>query len=489
MILKDLLIDLKVTLHGDQSIDIQSVTDDSREVKPGTLFVAVKGVHVDGHKYIDKAIEKGAVAIIAEEGNEYKVVGTYDDSIVFAYVQSSHEALGVLASAWYGHPSTKLKLVGITGTNGKTTAATLLYKLMMSMGYPSGLLSTVRNYINNTPVEATHTTPDPLSLNRLIAEMVTSGCEYAFMEVSSHAAEQKRIAGLKFAGGVFTNLTRDHLDYHLTVQNYLNAKKSFFDKLPVGAFALTNQDDKNGLVMLQNTKATKYSYALKSMSDFKATIIERHLDSTELEIDGEDVTVRMVGDFNAYNILAVYGTARLLGMTKNETLTHLSKLTSVDGRFQTMISEKKGYMAIVDYAHTPDALVNVLETIRPLIKGDGIIFTVVGCGGDRDRGKRPIMAHEACRLSDRLIITSDNPRTEEPQAIIEEMKSGLNDDEVARTLCIENRREAIRTACMMAKQNDIILIAGKGHETYQDIQGVKHHFDDREVVAEVFAIE
>ncbi|MCD8193506.1 MAG: UDP-N-acetylmuramoyl-L-alanyl-D-glutamate--2,6-diaminopimelate ligase, partial [Tannerellaceae bacterium] len=430
--------------------------------------------------YIDKAISQGAVAIVCEQLPEQRPAG-----VSFIRVKDSAAALGRLGAAWYGNPSAKLKLVGVTGTNGKTSIATLLYEMFRTMGHRAGLLSTVCNYIDETAVPATHTTPDPLSIQRLMAEMVEAGCEYAFMEVSSHAIDQKRISGLEFDGGIFTNLTRDHLDYHKTVENYLKAKKQFFDDLPATAFALTNLDDKAGPVMIQNTKAKKLSYSLRTLADFKGKILESHFDGTHLLINDREVMVHFVGKFNAYNLLAVCGAAVSLGKPLDEVLLVLSSLRSVSGRFET-IHSPLGYTAIVDYAHTPDALVNVLTTIRDVLDGGGRILTVVGAGGDRDKGKRPLMAKEAVQLSDHVILTSDNPRSEEPDAIIKDMVAGLNTGDMERTLCITDRSQAIKTATMLAKRGDVILVAGKGHEDYQEIKGVKHHFDDREQLREIF---
>ena len=400
-------------------------------------------------------------------------------------VEDSKLAIAVLASAWNGYPSEHIKLVGVTGTNGKTTIATLLYKLFKNLGYKAGLLSTVCNYVNDTAVEATHTTPDPVSLNALLKDMVEAGCEYAFMEVSSHSADQKRIGGLDFDGAIFTNLTRDHLDYHLTFDNYLKAKKSFFDMLPSKAFALTNLDDKNGLVMLQNCKAKKCTYSMRSLADFKGNIVEEHFEGMILDINGKEVVTNFVGKFNASNLLAVYGAAIELGAKDEEVLLQLSLLKSVSGRFEA-IRSKDGYTAIVDYAHTPDALVNVLNAIREISVDGGRIITVVGCGGNRDKGKRPIMAKESVRLSDKVILTSDNPRFEEPEDILNDMAAGLDSTDMKKVFRVADRKEAIRLADVMAEPGDIILIAGKGHEDYQDVKGVKHHFDDREVVRDIF---
>ena len=428
---------------------------------------------------------KGAVAIVCEEipaTGKKQLGGAYP---VFVRVKDSAEALGQLLSVWYGKPSEQLVLVGVTGTNGKTTIATLLYEMFRKMGHKVGLLSTVCNYIDGEAIPTDHTTPDPQTLHRLMARMVEAGCEYAFMEVSSHSIDQKRISGLMFDGGIFTNLTRDHLDYHKTVENYLKAKKKFFDDLPASAFALTNVDDKSGGVMLQNTAAKKLTYSLRTLADFKGKILESHFEGTEMLINGREVTTRFVGRFNAYNLLAVYGAAVALGKEPEEVLVVLSSLHPVTGRFQTFRSPL-GYTAIVDYAHTPDALTNVLNTIHDVLRGNGRVITVVGCGGNRDKGKRPLMAKEAARLSDRLILTSDNPRFEEPDAIIQDMVAGLDVADKQRTLCITDRAEAIKTAVMLAERGDVILIAGKGHEDYQEVKGVKHHFDDSEQVKSIF---
>ena len=419
-------------------------------------------------------------AIVCED-----LPASLEKGVTYIRVKNSSIALGKLASAWYGNPSAKLKLVGVTGTNGKTTTATLLYEMAKLEGYKAGLLSTVCNYVHDRAVPATHTTPDPLTLNALLSEMVEAGCDYAFMEVSSHAAHQHRIAGLTFAGGVFSNLTRDHLDYHGTVENYMNAKKMFFDMLPAEAFALVNADDKAGAYMLQNTKAHKYTYSLRSDADFRCKVLETRLDGTLLMLNNHEVEVRFTGRFNAYNLTAVYGASILTGFNPEEVLVNMSKLVPVAGRFQT-IRGGNDVTAIVDYAHTPDALVNVLDTIRDIIGASGEITTVVGAGGNRDHGKRPMMAREAACRSDLLILTSDNPRDEEPDAIIADMKAGLTSEELRRTICITDRREAIRTALRMAKPGSVVLVAGKGHETYQEVKGVKHHFDDREEVAAGF---
>ena len=465
---------------GADQLAIGQIVSDSRRVVPGSLFVAVRGVAVDGHQYIASAIEKGAVAIVCEELPE-----ALADKATFIVVKDSAYALGMLLSRSYGDPSQKLKLVGVTGTNGKTTIATVLYELFRRLGYKVGLLSTVCNYIDGEAIPTDHTTPDPITLHALIARMVEAGCTYAFMEVSSHSIDQRRISGLDFDGGIFTNLTRDHLDYHKTVENYLKAKKKFFDELPAKAFALTNVDDKSGMVMLQNTKAKKLTYSLRTLADFKGRILESHLEGTDLLINDKEVTVRFVGRFNAYNLLAVYGAAVSLGADPDEVLVALSAMHPVSGRFET-IHSPEGFTAIVDYAHTPDALTNVLNSIHEVLEGKGRIITVVGAGGNRDKGKRPLMAKEAARLSDQVILTSDNPRFEEPDAIIQDMVAGLTKADLERTLCITDRAQAIKTATMLAKRGDVILVAGKGHEDYQEVKGVKHHFDDREQLRKLF---
>ena len=460
---------------------ITSLTDDSRKVSEGAMFVAVRGVTVDGHSFIPTLADRHPAAIVVENIPE-----TLFDGVTYIQVANSAIALGQLASQWYDNPSRQLKLVGVTGTNGKTTTATLIYEMARLWGYKAGLLSTVCNYIDTKAVPAKQTTPDPLTINQLLHEMIEEGCEYAAMEVSSHAADQHRIAGLTFAGGVFTNLTRDHLDYHKTFDAYLAAKKSFFNNLPAEAFAITNIDDKVGEVMLQNTRAHKLSYSLRSMADFRCRIIESHLDGTLMSFNGNEVHTLFTGRFNAYNLTAVYGTCIMLGWEKDEVLKRMSMLVPVAGRFQT-IQSPSGVTAIVDYAHTPDAVINVLETIRDVIGTSGNIITVVGAGGNRDKGKRPIMAREAALRSDRLILTSDNPRFEEPNDILADMREGVAEPQLAaRTLVNADRREAIRMAATLAKKGDVILIAGKGHEDYQEIKGVKHHFDDREVVKEIF---
>lgn len=463
--------------------EVSGVESDSRQVKPGYLFVAVRGASVDGHTFIPQAMAQGAKVIVCEE-----FPTELNGEVSYTKVDDSAVAFGMLASAWYGNPSRELTLVGVTGTNGKTTTATLLYEMFRSLGYKAGLLSTVCNYIDTVKVPATHTTPDPLHLHRLLREMVDAGCQYAFMEVSSHSAAQHRIAGLDFDGAIFTNLTRDHIDYHKTVEAYLKAKKSFFDGLPEGSFALTNIDDKSGLVMLQNTRAEKHTYSLRTMADFKARIIESRIDGMTLEINGKTVEVMFVGKFNAYNLLAVYGATCLLGQNPDEVLRKMSLLVPVAGRFQTLHSSR-GYTVIVDYAHTPDALNNVLTSIREVLGNRGHIITVVGAGGNRDKGKRPMMAREAVNLSDRVILTSDNPRFENPNDILNDMLAGLDAEQRRKTLTQVDRREAIRTATQFANPGDVILVAGKGHEDYQEIEGVKHHFDDKEEVEKLFAEE
>ena len=475
---------------GADDVKIAGIQSDSRKVEDGFLFVAVRGTAVDGHAYIDGAIAQGAVAIICEELPllAEEKIASFERKLCFIRVKDSADALGKLVSTWYDNPSDKLTLVGVTGTNGKTTIATLLYEMFRKMGHKVGLISTVCNYIDGEAIPTEHTTPDPITLHSLMARMVEAGCEYAFMEVSSHSIDQKRISGLSFDGGIFTNLTRDHLDYHKTVENYLKAKKKFFDDLPADAFALTNADDKSGLVMLQNTAAKKLTYSLRTLADFKGKIQESHFEGTEMIINGREVVVHFVGRFNAYNLLAVYGAAVSLGKDPEETLIVLSTLHSVSGRFET-IQSPLGYTAIVDYAHTPDALTNVLNGIQEVLDGRGRIITVVGAGGNRDKGKRPLMAKEAAKLSDQVILTSDNPRFEEPDEIIQDMVAGLSKADMERTLCITDRTQAIKTATMLAKKGDVILVAGKGHEDYQDVKGVKHHFDDREKLREIFATQ
>ena len=471
-----------IKIIGNDDVEITGVNIDSRRIKTGHLFVAMKGTQVDGHQFIGKAIELGAISVLCEDLPE-----VLQEGITYIQVESTEDAVGKVATLFYGDPSHKLKLVGVTGTNGKTTIATLLYNMFRKFGHKVGLLSTVCNYIDDVEVPADHTTPDPIELNELLAKMVEAGCEYAFMECSSHAIHQKRIGGLKFAGGLFTNLTRDHLDYHKTFENYRNAKKAFFDGLPKDAFAITNADDKNGMIMVQNTKATVKTYSIRTLADFRARILECHFEGMYLEIDGRGVGVQFIGKFNVSNLLAVYGAAIMLGKKPEDVLLVLSTLHSVNGRLEP-IHSPEGFTAIVDYAHTPDALVNVLNAIHEVLDGKGHVITVCGAGGNRDKGKRPLMAQEAVRQSDKVIITSDNPRFEEPQDIINDMLAGLNEQQMRKVISIVDRKEAIRTACMMAQKGDVVLVAGKGHETYQEIKGVKHHFDDKEVLHEIFKV-
>lgn len=484
MILKDLLRGIRVTeTIGREETEISGVAIDSRKIAKGGLFVAMKGTQVDGHKFIPKAIELGAVAILCEN-----LPDNLEEGVAYVVVPDTEDIVGEVATRFYGNPSEKLKLVGVTGTNGKTTIATLLYNMFRKFGHKCGLLSTVCNYIEEEAIPADHTTPDPIELNELLARMVEAGCEYAFMECSSHAIAQKRIGGLKFAGGIFTNLTRDHLDYHKTFENYRNAKKAFFDGLPKSAFAITNADDKNGLVMTQNTKAVVKTYSTRSAADFKARILECHFEGMYLEIDNREVGVQFIGKFNVSNLLAVYGAAVMLGKHPEDILLVMSTLHSVSGRLEP-IRSPEGYTAVVDYAHTPDALENVLNAIHEVLNGKGQVITVCGAGGNRDKGKRPLMAQEAVKQSDKVIFTSDNPRFEEPQDIIDDMLAGLNDHQKRKVLTIVDRKEAIRTACMLAGKGDVVLIAGKGHEDYQEVKGVKHHFDDKEVVKEIMGIK
>lgn len=471
-----------VQVIGALDVDITGLNIDSRKVEAGNLFVAMRGTQVDGHQFIPKAIELGAVAVLCEE-----IPADEKDGVTYVKVSDCEECVGPVATTFYGNPSTKLKLVGVTGTNGKTTIATLLYDMFRKMGHKCGLLSTVCNYIEDEAVPSTHTTPDPIELNELLARMVEHGCEYAFMECSSHAIAQKRIGGLHFVGGIFTNLTRDHLDYHKTFENYRDAKKAFFDSLPKTAFAITNADDKNGMVMVQNTKATVKTYSTRSMADYVAHIIECHFEGMYLDIDNHEVGVQFIGKFNVSNLLAVYGAARMLGKEADDILVVMSTLHSVSGRLEPVHSPD-GYTAIVDYAHTPDALENVLSAIHEVLNGNGQVITVCGAGGNRDKGKRPLMAQEAVKQSDKVIITSDNPRFEEPQDIINDMLAGLNQQQMKKVISIVDRREAIKTACMMAQKGDVILVAGKGHENYQDVKGVKHHFDDKEELRKAFGI-
>lgn len=465
---------------GKTDIEICGIQIDSRKIEAGHLFIAVCGTQADGHQYIGKAIAQGATAVVCQQLPEDLPAG-----VTFIRIEDTEDATGKIATQFYGNPSTQLKLVGVTGTNGKTTIATLLYEIFTAFGNKCGLCSTVCNYIGERAIAADHTTPDAITLNQLLSQMVKEGCQYAFMECSSHAIHQKRIGGLRFEGGIFTNLTRDHLDYHKTFENYRDAKKAFFDGLDKSAFAITNLDDKNGLFMTQNTSATVKTYSQTRMADFHAKITEMTFEGMELNINGQDVYVPLVGKFNVSNLLAIFGAAVMLGKEPTEVLTVLSSVRSVSGRFEALRSPK-GFTAIVDYAHTPDALVNVLNAIDEILCHRGEVITVCGAGGNRDKGKRPLMAHEAARLSDKVIITSDNPRFEEPQDIINDMLAGITDEERGKVLSIVDRKEAIRTACMLAKKGDVILVAGKGHENYQEIKGVKHHFDDKEVLLEIF---
>lgn len=485
MKLTDLLSEVKtLSITGDTDIDITGVNIDSRKIDVGHIFVAIKGTQVDGHCFINKAIESGAKAILLED-----VPSELKDGITYIQVESTEKEVGKIATMFYGNPSKKLKLVGVTGTNGKTTIATLLYNMFRAFGYKVGLLSTVCNYIDAEAHHTEHTTPDPIELNQLLSKMVEAGCEYAFMECSSHAIHQHRIGGLYFTGGIFTNLTRDHLDYHKTFENYRNAKKMFFDSLPKKAFAITNADDKNGMIMVQNCKANIKTYSIQRMADFRARIIECHFEGMYLDIDGKEVGVQFIGKFNVSNLLAVYGAAVMLGKSKDDILLVLSTLKSVNGRLEP-IRSPEGFTAIVDYAHTPDALSNVLSAIHDVMEGKtGQIITVCGAGGNRDKGKRPLMAQEAVKHSDVVILTSDNPRYEDPQAIINDMLAGLDETQLKKVLTIVDRREAMRTAAKLAKKGDVILVAGKGHEDYQEIKGVKHHFDDHEVLRDIFNIK
>jgi len=470
-----------ISIHGEYDVSIKSIASDSRQVQRGSLFVAVEGINTDGHDYIGKAIEQDVLVVVYDK----PMFEEYFSRVTYVQVENSAIALAQITSQWFGNPSEQLKLVGVTGTNGKTTIATLLHRMFRKLGYGAGLLSTVANFVNDDSYPTTHTTLDPITLNSFLRKMADAGCEYAFLEVSSHAIHQKRVYGLHFEGGVYTNLTQDHLDYHKNMLEYRNVKKAFFDALPETAFALINADDKNGSVMLQNTKAKKYTYSVKGLADFKARIFEKHFDGTEIEINGKQLIVQFVGVFNVYNLLAVYGASVLLGQEPDEVLRILSLLKPVAGRFQTLRSPKN-FTAIVDYAHTPDALTNVLNAIHEVLDQKGDIITVVGCGGNRDKTKRPLMAREAVELSNKVILTSDNPRFEEPQDIIDDMIAGLDDEQRRTTLSIIDRREAIKTACTLAKSGDVILVAGKEHEDYQEIKGVKHHFDDKEEVEKYF---
>ena len=482
--LQDILYKVSIrSVHGNMSREVQDLQIDSRKAGPGSLFIAQKGVHTNSHAFIPQVIAAGASVIVCED-----LPGTLSEDVTYVQVENSAAAAGFIAHNFYGQPSEMLKLVGVTGTNGKTTIATLLYKLFSVLGYKCGLLSTVENHIGERVVEATHTTPDPLQLNRLLREMVDEGCAYAFMETSSHAIHQHRIAGLQYAGGLFSNITHDHLDYHKTFDEYIRVKKSFFDSLPSDAFAISNADDKRGGVMLQNTNARKYFYSLKTVADFKGKILENNLTGLFMTINDQEVHFRLIGEFNAYNLLAVYGAAICLGEDKNEVLRALSTVTGAEGRFDYVVSTNERVIGIVDYAHTPDALINVLATIQKLRKGHEQIITVVGCGGDRDKTKRPLMAAAACEYSDRAIFTSDNPRSEDPEQILLDMEAGLNTAAKRKYTKIADRKEAIKMAITLAKPDDIVLIAGKGHEKYQDIKGVKYPFDDKQVLLEMFEL-
>ena len=482
--LSDILYKVHITaVTGSTDVEVSGVQIDSRKIENGNLFIAVKGSASDGHNFIAKAIEKGATAIVCEVMPAEK-----HDGVNYVLVNNSAQAAGIIAHNYFDQPSASLKLVGITGTNGKTTIATLLYKLFTGLGYKTGLVSTVENIIAGNIIESTHTTPDSVSLNALLKQMADSGCQFVFMEVSSHAVHQYRIAGLNFAGGVFSNITHDHLDYHETFDEYIKAKKGFFDSLPANAFAITNADDKRGMVMLQNTSAKKMTYSLKTVADFKGKILENVLTGLVMTINEQEVHFRLIGEFNAYNLLAVYGAAVSLGEDKQHVLRILSNTTGAEGRFDYIISPKEKILGIVDYAHTPDALINVLSTIKKLRKGTEQIITVVGCGGDRDRTKRPVMGEVSCAHSDKVIFTSDNPRSEDPLQILADMETGLNTAAKRKFISIPDRKQAIKTAISMAKAEDILLIAGKGHEKYQEINGVKYHFDDKQVLIEMFEL-
>ena len=484
MKLQDILYKTGIrAVMGQTGIEVNDIQTDSRQVREGAAFIAVRGTAADGHQFIEQAIANGAIAVIAEN-----IPPERNEKVVYVEVENSAAAAGWMAHHFFGKPSTKLKLVGVTGTNGKTTIATLLYKLFTSLGYHCGLLSTVENRIGPAVLEATHTTPDSISLNRLLQRMVESGCSHAFMETSSHAIHQHRVTGLEYAGGVFSNITHDHLDYHKTFDEYIRVKKAFFDSLPADAFAISNADDRRGQVMLQNTAAKKFLYSLKTVADFKGKILDNSLEGLHMNINETEVHFRLIGEFNAYNLLAVFATAICLGEKKDEVLQQLSGLSGAEGRFDYQVSPKERVIAIVDYAHTPDALLNVLATIRKLKKGNAKVITVVGCGGDRDRTKRPLMAEAACEHSDRAIFTSDNPRTEDPEQIIRDMETGLPASYKRKYVAITDRREAIKMAISLAQRDDIVLVAGKGHEKYQDINGVKNHFDDKEVVSEMFEL-
>jgi UDP-N-acetylmuramoyl-L-alanyl-D-glutamate--2,6-diaminopimelate ligase len=484
ILLKDILtVVTPVHVQGDTSIEVSSLCIDSRKVTDGTVFIALKGTTADGHLFIDKAIELGAIAIVCET-----LPPSLHENVTYVQLKDTAVAVGLMADVFYGCPSSKMKVVGVTGTNGKTTTTTLLYQLFKALGYTCGLISTVQNHIHEKVETSTHTTPDAIAVQSLLARMADAGCSYVFMEVSSHAVHQHRIGGIRFIGGAFTNITHDHLDYHKTFDEYIRVKKQFFDNLPSSAFALTNADDKRGMVMLQNTKAAKYSYSLKAPVEFKGKVLENNLTGLVMNVDGHEAHFRMIGTFNAYNLLAVYGIAVLLGEDKLNVLAVLSNLHGAQGRFETIMSDKDSVLGIVDYAHTPDALINVLATINQLRTKGQQLITVIGCGGDRDKAKRPIMAEVACEHSDRAILTADNPRSEDAEMILNDMEAGLSSAHKRKVLRIADRREAIKTACSLAQPDDIVLVAGKGHETYQEIKGVKYPFDDREILRETFQL-
>ncbi|MBS1604029.1 MAG: UDP-N-acetylmuramoyl-L-alanyl-D-glutamate--2,6-diaminopimelate ligase [Bacteroidetes bacterium] len=481
---QDILYKVSIrSIIGDRDRQVDNLQTDSRQAGPGSLFIAMKGTHVDGHRFIPVVIGAGTAVVVVEE-----LPDVLQDGVTYIQVEDTSAAAGVIAHNFYGQPSERLRLIGVTGTNGKTTIATLLYKLFSALGYKCGLLSTVQNHIGDRVVAATHTTPDALHLNALLKEMADEGCTHVFMETSSHAIHQHRIAGLKYAGGLFSNITHDHLDYHKTFEEYIRVKKSFFDGLPSEAFAISNADDKRGAVMLQNTNAKKYFYSLKTLADFKGKILENNLTGLVMTINDQEVHFRLIGEFNAYNLLAVYGAAICLGEDRNEVLRYLSTLSGAEGRFDYIVSPKEKIIGIIDYAHTPDALINVLATIQKLRKGHERIITVVGAGGDRDKTKRPLMAAAAAEYSDKAILTSDNPRSEEPEQIIRDMEAGLNTAAKRKYISIVDRKEAIRTALNLAGPEDIVLIAGKGHEKYQEIRGVKHPFDDKQILLEFFEL-
>jgi len=482
--LKDILYKVSIkSVNGDTGIAVNDLQTDSRKVSAGTCFIALVGTAVDGHNFIDTAIEKGATAIVCE-----KMPTQQKENITYIEVENSAAAAGFMSHNFYGEPSAKMKLVGVTGTNGKTTIVTLLWNLFTSLGYKCGLISTVQNQVGNTIIESTHTTPDAISLNKLLKQMLAEGCEYAFMECSSHAIQQHRITGLVFTGGIFTNITHDHLDYHKTFDEYIRVKKSWFDSLPKTAFAISNADDKRGAVMLQNTIAKKYFYSLKTLADFKGKILDNSLTGLHMTVNDTEVHFKMIGEFNAYNLLAVYGAAVSLGEQKTTVLQVLSGLSGAEGRFDYFLSAKNNVVGIVDYAHTPDALLNVLATIKNLRNGNEQLITVVGCGGNRDKTKRPVMAEVACEYSDKVIFTSDNPRNEDPLEILKDMEAGVSVTGRKKYITIADRREAIKTAVSLSNNEDIVLIAGKGHEKYQDIKGVKYDFDDKKVLKEMFEL-